>query len=211
MRRRSGALAAAAALACGLVAGCSEAAARPRAVAADSSLHRHDAASTEVTPFDELAPKLAGARFATAKYALSLTRAKRDGYKIITPMMPDMGIHYLKPDIQGFDVNTPPILVYVRRNSGYQLVAFEWVFTETPKEPPLPGATYGSFAAACHYQDGNFVPAAVEADCARTHPSTGSPLFFWHPDLVTLHVWAWYHNPDGIYTGTNPLIAPFNA
>ena len=29
------------------------------------------------------------------------------------------------------------------------------------------------------------------------------------PD-VTLHVWLWYHNPDGLYAGMNPLVKPFN-
>jgi hypothetical protein len=210
-RWRLGALTAVAALGCALVAACSEASARPRARADGGSGHRHAASAAARASDAELARKLAGARFATAKYALSLEAAKKDGYKIITPMIPDMGVHYLKPDVQGFDVNKPPILVYVRRSSGYQLVAVEWVFTETPNEGPLPGATYGSFGAACHYQDGNFVPAAAEADCAKVHPETGSPLFFWHPDLVTLHVWLWYHNPAGIYNGTNPLIAPFNS
>jgi hypothetical protein len=23
-------------------------------------------------------------------------------------------------------------------------------------------------------------------------------------------VWLWYHNPDGLYSGTNPLIQPYN-
>ena len=41
------------------------------------------------------------------------------------------------------------------------------VITEKPKKAPLPGAKYGSFAAACHYADGTFVPAADEADCAK--------------------------------------------
>jgi hypothetical protein len=27
---------------------------------------------------------------------------------------------------------------------------------------------------------------------------------------VTLHVWLWHHNPDGLYSGTNPLIQPYN-
>jgi hypothetical protein len=27
---------------------------------------------------------------------------------------------------------------------------------------------------------------------------------------VTLHVWLWYPNPDGLYNGTNPYIQPFN-
>jgi hypothetical protein len=34
--------------------------------------------------------------------------------------------------------------------------------------------------------------------------------YLWHPDLVTLHVWVWYHNPAGLYSGTNPLVRPFN-
>jgi hypothetical protein len=34
---------------------------------------------------------------------------------------------------------------------------------------------------------------------------------FWHADLVTLHVWIWYPNPDGLFASMNPLIAPFDA
>jgi hypothetical protein len=70
------------------------------------------------------------------------------------------------------------------------------VFTETPAEPPLEGATYGSFGAACHYRG--------------TSPETGSAFRFWRPDLVTMHVWLRYPNPDGLYAGTNPLVSPFN-
>jgi hypothetical protein len=36
------------------------------------------------------------------------------------------------------------------------------------------------------------------------------PNMGWHPDLVTLHLWLWYPNPDGLYSGTNPYIQPFN-
>jgi hypothetical protein len=84
------------------------------------------------------------------------------------------------------------------------------VFTETPAEPPLEGATYGSFGAACHYRDGTFVFVAAEADCPGTSPETGSAFRFWRPDLVTMHVWLRYPNPDGLYAGTNPLVSPFN-
>jgi hypothetical protein len=28
--------------------------------------------------------------------------------------------------------------------------------------------------------------------------------------LVTLHLWAWYPNPNGIFAGFNPLMRPFN-
>jgi hypothetical protein len=41
-------------------------------------------------------------------------------------------------------------------------------------------------------------------------PESGAAFNFWHPDLVTLHVWLWYPNPAGIYNGANPYIGPFN-
>jgi hypothetical protein len=157
-----------------------------------------------------LAAQLAKARIATARYATNLRAAKADGYQIITHMIPDMGWHFLNPAIQGFDVTKPAILVYERRGRSWQLGALEWVFLQQPATPPLAGATYGSFGAACHYTDGTFVFAGAQDECAKRSPETGSPFNFWHPDLVTLHVWVWYHNPDGLYNGTNPLVRPFN-
>jgi hypothetical protein len=160
---------------------------------------------------DALAAQLAKARLATAKYATNLRAAKADGYQIITRMIPDMGYHFLNPAVQGFDPRKPPILVYLRHGRSWQLGALEWVFPEQPASPPLPGATYGSFGAACHYKDGTFVFARAQELCAKRSPQTGAPFNFWHPELVTLHVWLWYHNPDGLYSGTNPLVRPFNG
>ena len=159
----------------------------------------------------QLAAQLADARFATAEYATDLDAAKADGYSLqITPNMPNMGFHFLNPSIGGeFDVTKPPILVYVKRGSDWQLGALEWVFAERPDKRPLKGARYGSFPAACHYADGSFVPAAAEADCAATNG--GAAFTFWHPRLVTLHVWLWYPNPDGLYASTNPLVAPLTG
>jgi hypothetical protein len=153
---------------------------------------------------------LAKARLATAKYATSLRAARADGYSILTRMIPDMGFHFMNPKVTGFDVTKPPILVYEKRGRRWQLGALEWVFTSKPKTPPLPGARYGSFAAACHYRDGTFVPAASQAGCPRTAPGTGAAFNFWHPDLVTLHLWLWYPNPSGLYASMNPLARPFN-
>jgi hypothetical protein len=169
-------------------------------------------AQTAPSPSDRLglAAQLAGARLATARYATSLHAAKADGYQLLTRMIPDMGWHFLNPTIQGFDLTKPPILVYQRHRNSWQLAALEWVFPTTPATPPLPGATYGSFPAACHYTDGTFVPARVQELCPRRSPQTGARFNFWHPDLVTLHVWLWYPNPDGLYNGTNPLVRPFN-
>lgn len=171
--------------------------------------HVHASASTSIPP--ELAEPLAASRIATAKYANSLQRARADGYRVIvTQHIPNMGWHFMNPNITGFDVERPPILVYVKNGRDWQLVAFEWVFAETPDTPPLPGATYGSFGAACHYVDGTFFFEADQSECPPRSPSSNARFGFWHPDLVTLHLWAWYPNPEGIYNGTNSLIAPFN-
>ena len=173
---------------------------------------RQHLGQTGPSPSDRLglAAQLAAARLATARYATNLAAAKANGYQIITRMIPDMGWHFLNPGIQGFDIRKPPILVYERHGHRWQLGALEWVFTQTPATPPLPGATYGSFAAACHYTDGTFVPARVQELCPKRSPQTGARFNFWHPDLVTLHVWLWYPNPAGLYSGTNPYIRPFN-
>jgi hypothetical protein len=154
--------------------------------------------------------QLALARAATAKYVSDLGRAKADGYRIITRMIPDMGYHYMNASVKGFDIEKPPILVYEHRGASWQLGALEWVFTSKPASAPLPGAHYGTFGAGCHYADGTFVPADAQAGCPTTAPTTGAKFTFWHPLLFTMHVWLWYPNPNGLYASTNPRVAPFN-
>ncbi len=172
--------------------------------------HATMAAMTASTPMPSLATDIAEARQATAKYATNLARAKAAGYQIITKMMPDMGYHFLNPKIQGFNVRKPQILVYEHTDRGWQLGALEWVFTSEPKTPPLPNATFGFFPAGCHYKDGTFIPHKNAATCPKRAPGSKAAFFFWHPDLVTMHVWVWYPNPDGLYGSTNPLVAPYN-
>jgi hypothetical protein len=187
-------------------------AARMSSARSSASAHAHAPAVDLTTKqVKRLAGPLARARAATAKYATDLDAAKADGYSLtITQMMPDMGHHFLNPNITDFDVTRPPILVYVRDGDDWQLVAFEWVFTEKPDRRPLPGATYGSFPAACHYEDGTFVFENNESNCADTSPDSGAPFTFWHPKLVTLHLWVWYPNPDGLFNGTNRWVRPYN-
>lgn len=167
-----------------------------------------DGGDPEITP--EIAADLAQIRAGTAQYVNDLDSAAEDGFFIITQMIPDMGYHFLNPNIEGFDIGQPPILVYGREGDEWELGAVEWVFPEEPAEPPMEGGTYGAFPAACHYDDGLFVPTATEEECAEAHPETEATFTFWHPDLVTFHVWAWMHNPDGIYNGTNPLMSARN-
>jgi hypothetical protein len=178
---------------------------------APASSHSHDGTDLTARQVRRLAGPLARARAATAKYATDPELAKADGYDMtITQMIPDMGYHLLNPDIIEFDVTRPPILVYARNGNDPQLVAFEWVFPEKPASRPLPGASYGSFPAACHYEDGTFTFSDSEPNCAATSPESGAAFTFWHPKLITLHVWAWYPNPAGIFSGTNRWIRPFN-
>ena len=174
------------------------------------SSHAKAQAKAHVVADDALPTlQLAQARLATAKYANSLDAAKADGYKILTREIPGMGYHFLNPNVSGFNVRKPPILVYEKHGSQWQLGALEWVFTSMPATPPLKGAQYGSFPAACHYADGTFIPEPAASDCPATAPD-GAAFGFWHPDLVTMHVWLWYPNPDGIYASFNPLVSPFN-
>ncbi|GIF67631.1 hypothetical protein Ais01nite_56660 [Asanoa ishikariensis] len=175
---------------------------QPASMPAHATKTQSQTQSQQTTP--ELAAALAKARAATAKYVSDLPFAQQAGYQIITPMMPGMGYHYLNPKAPAFDLTAPAILVYVKNDNRWELGALEWVWPEQPTGPPLPGATYGEFAAACHYQDGTFVPADAEADCARTNG--GEAFGFWHPKLVTMHVWLWFHNPDGLFHPTNPLV-----
>ena len=136
-------------------------------------------------------------RQATAKYATNLAKAKADGYQIITKMMPGMGFHYLNRHISGFSLRKPQILVYEHIGNGWQLGAVEWIFAKQPKNPPFPFGT--------------FVVDENQKTCSQKAPETGAKLNFWHPDLVTLHAWVWYPNRAGLFSSTNPDIAPFNG
>ena len=100
-------------------------------------MHHHHGSAKGKT----LARQLAKMRVATAPLVDDLAAAKAAGYKQITPMMHNMGFHYLNPDITTFDPAKPPILVYTRRDGKYQLGALEWVFPKKPKKAPLKGAT----------------------------------------------------------------------
>lgn len=157
-----------------------------------------------------LVADVALARASTLKYVSNLQLAKTNGYGIITKMIPNMGYHYMNPNVKGFDVRKPAILVYEHHGSNWQLGALEWVFTSKPAKPPIPGATYGAFGAGCHYKDGTFVPSPTQDACPKTAPQTGAAFNFWHPTLITMHVWTWYPNPTGVFASTNPLVSAFN-
>ena len=121
-----------------------------------------------------------------------------------------MGWHFINPKVTGFDVRSRRSSSTTSAAPSGSSVAFEWVFPAKPAKPPLPGATYGSFGAACHYKDGTFVFKATPGRVRLESPQTGA-AFGSGTRLVTLHVWLWYPNPNGLFAGMNPLMHPFNA
>ncbi len=201
-------VAAVASVVIGVAATASGRAPRPAPIQATAQPASQSAA--QPAPQSAVTADLIAARLATARYATNLAQAKANGYRILTKMIPNMGYHFINPKITGFNVRKPPILVYEHTGHGWQLSALEWVFTSMPTKAPLPGARYGVFGAACHYDDGTVVFADAQSQCAATAPGSGAKFNFWHPRLITLHFWVWYPNYTGIYTGTNPMVAPFN-
>ena len=69
----------------------------------------------------------------------------------------------------------------------------------------------GDFPEACHYKDGSEAHnVASPKSCPKKSPKTGVPFAAWHPTLATVHVWAWYPNPAGVFKSHNMMLAPFN-
>src|SRR4026207_578856 len=94
--------------------------------------HRHDMSTPGSAASQKLAAQVALGRLATAKYATNLALAKKNGYGVITQMIPDMGWHFMNPKITTFDTTNPPILVYGKRGSNWQLAPTN---KEIPNKP----------------------------------------------------------------------------
>jgi hypothetical protein len=82
------------------------------------------------------AAELERARQATAKYQ-DVHAAEADGYQMVGGDMPGMGIHYvLTMEPSGFDIEKPPILLYVKNSApqrGYSLAGV--LFLNAPEGP----------------------------------------------------------------------------
>jgi hypothetical protein len=120
---------------------------------------------------------------ATAKYQ-NINNAFGDNYVDIGLVMPNMGYHFLKAALitPVFDLSTPPILVYNKKNNGkFELVAVEYAIPIDPQSPNTPPE---GFTGSDDMWDFNTL-------------NTG----WW-----TLHAWVWENNPDGVFKMTNPLV-----
>ena len=120
-----------------------------------------------------------------------------------------MGYHFINPSIKGFDVRSRRSSCTSGTATAGSSARSSGSSRQKPATPPLKGATYGSFPAACHYKDGTFVAQPSADACAPKSPQSGAAFNFWHPALVTMHVWIWYPNPAGLYASMNPLVPAF--
>ena len=113
---------------------------------------------------------IAATKLATAKYVNNLALAKKDGYQIITRMIPTMGYHFMNPDVKGFDVSKPPILVYEHR--GIELAArarWSGCSRRSRRSHRSPVRRTAPSGPAATIADGTFVPA----DGAGVMPDEG--------------------------------------
>lgn len=124
--------------------------------------------------------ELQQARAATARYR-ELKNAVKDGYVDINVVAQNMGYHFMKmAHVDGkFDYKQPEILVYNKMDNGsMQLVAVEYAI-------PL------SLSAEA--------PEGFTGSNDVWDKNTGFGLWL-------LHAWVWYHNPEGVFNPTNPLV-----
>ncbi len=122
--------------------------------------------------------ELQQARAASSKYR-NIKNAMDDGYLDINVILPNMGYHYLNPDLldNHFDPTKPEILVYNKRaNGSMELVAVEYA-VPIPLTPEL-------------------APAGFSGSADVWTRNTGF-------DLWLLHAWVWHFNPDGVFAPMN--------
>jgi hypothetical protein len=100
-----------------------------------------------------------------------------------------MGVHFGNADLIGdgvLDPERPEFLVYEAKNGQLHLVAVEYlVFAEAwDANNPTPPALLGQLLL--YY---------------------GSPNRYGLPPYFELHVWAWKHNPHGMFADWNPEVS----
>ncbi len=134
-------------------------------------------------------------RDATGRYR-SLSAAMEDGYVKATecvsgPSGGAMGVHYARFDLFGDGVSDPmhpEVLVYEpTRHGSMQLVAVEYNIFAGIWDAANPGVAPDWMGQSANY--------------------IGFPNRFALPDAIyELHVWAWKHNPAGMFANFNPQV-----
>jgi hypothetical protein len=174
---------------------------RVMAVLLGTALVVTGAASAQAAPSARTAPKtvtVTDLRHATDQFH-DLTRAENSGYGFFTdaqgiacidmPGMGGMGVHFVDSALVGDPTEhalRPEALVYrLDANGKLRLAAVEYVVIASawdathPAPPKLYGQTFALTPAGNRY---------------------GLPAYY------SLHAWAWYHNPAGMFAPYNPRV-----
>jgi hypothetical protein len=168
------------------------------------------ASFTKPNPADaETARQILEIRQGTDRY-LDIKKAKADGYFRGTGYIPRQGYQFYNPGyLSFFDLKRPPILLYDEHNGRWQLLGVMFVVpsgADPTRVLPFKGAEFLAHEPMCHYLDGTVMVAKEPTDCPKVQSLTGAELGLWHPSLWLVAVWAWSHNPNGLFALFNPIL-----
>jgi hypothetical protein len=168
----------------------------------------HAIASTlSFTELQQTASDLERARLATAKFQ-DVHAAEAAGYQKLGGDFPGMGTHFVLTMEPGkFDVEKPPILLYVKNSDGgYTLGGVGYLFDAPagpdgqPVNPPFPKslALWHQHDNICMLPNIDNPHGLSEAECR----GKGGHFVAKTPWLV--HAWIWKDNPQGVFSPENP-------
>ena len=143
----------------------------------------------------------------TAKY-VTIRLAKQNGYAIITRMIPNMGYHFMNPKVKGFDLAQAADPRLRARRLELAARGDRMGLPLEARAATAAGREVRGVRRRLSLRRRHVRPATAQAACPAKSPQTGLPFNFWHPTLVTMHVWLWYPNPTGLFASTNPLVTP---
>jgi hypothetical protein len=157
------------------------------------------------------AAALEQARQATAKYQ-DVHTAEADGYQMVGGDMPGMGIHYvLTMEPNRFDIEKPPILLYVKNSAQpgeYSLagVGYFWNAPEGPDGQPLNSPFPKSLAVWHRHENICVLPHLENPHGLSESQCREQGGHFIAKTQWLVHAWIWKDNPTGIFSPENPAL-----
>ncbi|HTA56667.1 MAG TPA: hypothetical protein VK805_00830 [Candidatus Baltobacteraceae bacterium] len=157
------------------------------------------------------AAALEQARQATAKYQ-DVHTAEADGYQMVGGDMPGMGIHYvLTMEPTRFDIEKPPILLYVKNSAQpgeYSLagVGYFWNAPEGPDGQPLNSPFPKSLAVWHRHENICVLPHLENPHGLSESQCREQGGHFIARTQWLVHAWIWKDNPTGIFSPENPAL-----
>jgi hypothetical protein len=132
-------------------------------------------------------------RQSTAQFQ-EVAEAEAAGYGLLhgcvsSPQGGAMGVHYANGDVVGdgeLDAESPEALIYEASYGQLRLVGVEYV------------------VIAEQWDANNEAPPVL---MGQLFNYVGSPNRYGLPAFYELHVWAWKHNPDGLFADWNPSVS----